>query len=774
MDNATYNNAEVPLWDGVRTLVIHLTKSCNMGCSYCLAGDSEILMADMTTKPIKDVVVGDEVMAFDEHPNSSSKNRRIKRAIVKQTFKKKDITNRVELKNGRHLSITPNHKILVGNGKIQSGRTMWRNTRELKIGTGVMGISYVGKYRDINNEQYMIGYIVGMFAGDGSIKRYDDDRYLDPRYKNNGFPNKYDHHRVRLAVKDTEIIDRMKIYLDRMNIDYTVRKFHISKKHDLWVDAIFSSKKDTYDKLVSLIESNVGINNSNNYKAGFLAGIFDAEGHTAQSRQIRIANSDRKLLDETIKCFNDLGFTCKEEMYNPKVHTIRLVAGSNHTGSKEFIRFIYETNPTLHRKTVDKVYGGQILKQSNIVSLSEEKEQYVYNLETTTATYIANGIAVHNCFESEMKGSMSEEDLYRILDRSIDSAYFQNIKTNQKNAIPHLSISFFGGEPLLEYELMKKGVAYALQNKSKDMTLSFGITTNGVLLDKEKVDFMVKHNFSMILSVDGDKESHDINRVYKNGKGTYEDILKNIPYLLEQMTDKQGRSRVTVRPSYTNETGEKLFHTIKHLYSIGFTSLAPIPIIDATKLGKRLDWEKSWRSIEQAHWDIAEWWYDINFNQNKYVDVKFVRDFGRDFMGSFKPNTNLACGTGLAYQAYGSDGYIYPCHRWVNDVNYLDFRMAKISEETFRKDKAKKFWINRRNFTSELGCQHCPIEDICSKGCNVVNYKTTGDRQHIPKEHCWFELLRHKIGMRLIAKYGHNVEMIKVLNGKISKIAMAK
>jgi len=375
------------------------------------------------------------------------------------------------------------------------------------------------------------------------------------------------------------------------------------------------------------------------------------------------------------------------------------------------------------------------------------------------------------CFESEAKGSMSEKDMYHIIDRAIDSAYFQNIKENKKGNKSHLSVSFFGGEPLLEFDLMKKGVAYALQNKPNDMNITFGVTTNGTLLTKEKVDFMASHNFSMILSIDGDKDAHDSNRIYKNMRGTYDDIVKYVPYLLKTMVGHNGISRVTARPSYTNKTGEQLFDIVKHLYSLGFTSIAPIPVIDATKLGERLDWENSWKAIEQAHWNIAEWWYDINFNKGGYVDVKFIRDFGRDFMSRYSPTKSMACGTGLAYQAYGADGYIYPCHRWVNDIDKLDFRMAKITDEYISKESAKKFWINRKDFTSELSCNHCPIEDICSKGCNVVNYKTTGNRTHIPKEQCWFELLKHKIGMRLIAKYNNNEKMIKMLGGVISRIS---
>lgn len=93
-----------------------------------------------------------------------------------------------------------------------------------------------------------------------------------------------------------------------------------------------------------------------------------------------------------------------------------------------------------------------------------------------------------------------------------------------------LALSFYGGEPLLEFELIKKCVSYILQHKG-DKKILFTMTTNGTLITEEVIEFLVKHEFNLMISLDGDQKSHDINRRFKTGKGSFEVILKNLSKL---------------------------------------------------------------------------------------------------------------------------------------------------------------------------------------------------------------------------------------------------
>ena len=93
-----------------------------------------------------------------------------------------------------------------------------------------------------------------------------------------------------------------------------------------------------------------------------------------------------------------------------------------------------------------------------------------------------------------------------------------------------LVLSFYGGEPLLEFELIKKCVSYILQRKG-DKKILFTMTTNGTLMTEDVIEFLVKYEFNLMISLDGDKKSHDINRRFKTGKGSFDIILENVSRL---------------------------------------------------------------------------------------------------------------------------------------------------------------------------------------------------------------------------------------------------
>lgn len=95
------------------------------------------------------------------------------------------------------------------------------------------------------------------------------------------------------------------------------------------------------------------------------------------------------------------------------------------------------------------------------------------------------------------------------------------------------TIGFYGGEPLLNFELIKKCFEY-IAEKYHDYEVLYGLTTNGSLLDAKKADWLIKHNFSISLSLDGPEEEHNRNRIYRNGKGTFKDVMKNIDPIMEQ------------------------------------------------------------------------------------------------------------------------------------------------------------------------------------------------------------------------------------------------
>jgi uncharacterized protein len=414
------------------------------------------------------------------------------------------------------------------------------------------------------------------------------------------------------------------------------------------------------------------------------------------------------------------------------------------------------------------------LIDSEITSISNQT--CIWENVKTLVLHVTNSCCLRCSYCFERHGQMEDmpvDMLHAIIDRAIDSVYFQTLVENvnhpKRKPDKNMSISFFGGEPLMRFDLVKDGVEYAKKNKPPEMNISFGITTNGVLLNKENIDYMAENNFSMILSIDGPADIHDTNRIFPDGSGSHAKILQNLPYLLEKMN-----RRITVRPSYTDIGVPKLFETVKYLVDeLKFITVAAIPVIDSTQFGERINWEAVWPELIKQYWLITEWWYQECIVKGRNIDIKFIRDFGRDFLSRHIPVSGNACGTGFGYQAYGPDGYIYPCHRYVNDIDHEAMRICKYDNEMIENDLAKKFFIKREDFTSELDCKTCILEDTCSKGCNVVNLKLTKSKTIVPKEQCWFSLLQFRNGMRLLSKYGKDPRMIRKLDGQLWNIVNA-
>ena len=125
-----------------------------------------------------------------------------------------------------------------------------------------------------------------------------------------------------------------------------------------------------------------------------------------------------------------------------------------------------------------------------------------------------------------------------------------------------LIVEFHGGEPLINFSMIQYIISELEKSSLKPL---FGITTNGLLLTKQIVDYLCeKMNYGVSLSLDGDMLTNDKNRVDSNGNGTYTRIMKIVPELLKQKSD------IRVRMTYTSETVERLGHNIIHLINCGF------------------------------------------------------------------------------------------------------------------------------------------------------------------------------------------------------------
>ena len=538
-------------------------------CTYCVSGDTEIRMADYSLKPIKDIKLGDKILGFDEYPGER-KQTKVKEAVVEQLFQRTSNVLEVLFSSGERMRITPNHKVLVKRnkcnnkydyceiGKLKNGDTVYHlpiNDDSLEL----FDVSF--------DDNYKIGYLIAMIKGDGSLKHYNR--------KDDGC----DVFKFRIAVKDIEIINRCKKFLSDLHIPYYTKPYLVSKKHNLWQEAIFANTRYTYNILTDMINDNFMKNNSLSYYQGYLAGFYDAEGSISNERVVRICNTDKDMIQEGMTGLDLLHIPyiiekdIKGTKNKPVKYNIRITDNLNAISS---YRFIKSTSPSLPRKSFEKFLNYSPLKKTKIISITPLDEEIpVYNIGTSTHTYIANGIAVHNCYQGhKTKKAMSWETAKKAVDMILASTPENNPYINPEIS-PGIIIEFIGGEPFLEIELIDKIVDYF---KSEARRLQHpwaewfcvSICSNGVLYFDERVQrFLMKNrnNISFSVTIDGNKELHDSCRVFHDGKPSYD-------LAVAAAMDWMSRgyymgSKITIAPGNVSF----LYEALKHMIDLGYVEI---------------------------------------------------------------------------------------------------------------------------------------------------------------------------------------------------------
>jgi len=280
-----------------------------------------------------------------------------------------------------------------------------------------------------------------------------------------------------------------------------------------------------------------------------------------------------------------------------------------------------------------------------------------------------------------------------------------------------LSVNFFGGEPLVKYDLIEKAVLYAEQEL--DDKFSFGVTTNGSLFNKERLDFFEKHNMSALFSIDGKKEIHNKHRKYKDGTGTFDDVEKNMKECV-----KRGLSPVG-RPTYTPKTLPHLYETVRYLLDdVGFNSVSPTPAVDGYIEFTEEDYEEYQRQFDK----INKYFKDkVLMEEN--VGLGYYNKCYRQFFSDTK--MQAPCGAGKKYVAVNHRGDIFPCHRF---VQWQEWKLGDVYEGIKFHQRRSLFHDFKNDETSDA-CKACENK-FCGGGCYAVNYSTTGDIHKSNKTAC--------------------------------------
>ncbi len=287
----------------------------------------------------------------------------------------------------------------------------------------------------------------------------------------------------------------------------------------------------------------------------------------------------------------------------------------------------------------------------------------------------------------------------------------------------NLEVDFFGGEPLMNFEVVKKIVEYCRSiEKEKGKNFRFTLTTNGVLLDDEVTDFCNREMNNVVLSLDGRREVHDRFRKDYKGKGSYDVI---VPKFLD-FVKKRGDKSYYIRGTYTHKNTD-FTKDIFHMADLGFTELSMEPVVcapdDECALTKE-DLPTLFRQYEiLAEEMIKRDSEGRGFNFYHYmIDLENGPCIYKRISG---------CGSGTEYMAVTPWGEFFPCHQFVGDEKYSMGNVWDGVTNTALREKFRKC-----NAYSRPECRDCWAKLYCSGGCAANAYHAAGDIEKVYEYGC--------------------------------------
>lgn len=278
----------------------------------------------------------------------------------------------------------------------------------------------------------------------------------------------------------------------------------------------------------------------------------------------------------------------------------------------------------------------------------------------------------------------------------------------------NLEMDFFGGEPLMNFDVVKELVAYARSlEKEHNKNFRFTITTNGLLLDDDKIEFINREMSNCVLSLDGRKEVNDRLRFRVDGSGSYDRIVPQFQKLVATRNGKDYYARGTFTRHNLDFTNDVL-----HMADLGFDQISVEPVVSDEKLEYSIKEEDLPRVFEEYE-KLAKTIIRDRKNGKYYNFFHFAVDLNQ---GPCAIKRLRGCSCGNEYVAVTPEGDIYPCHQFVGNE---EWKMGNVMDGT--QDLGMKNRFAKANVYAKEKCQNCWARFYCSGGCNANNWQYEGD-----------------------------------------------
>jgi len=287
----------------------------------------------------------------------------------------------------------------------------------------------------------------------------------------------------------------------------------------------------------------------------------------------------------------------------------------------------------------------------------------------------------------------------------------------------NLEVDFFGGEPLMNFDVVKQLVAYARSiEKEKGKNFRFTLTTNGMLIDDDVIEFANKEMSNVVLSLDGRKEIHDRFRVDYAGKGSFDRIVPKF----KQLVDARGGKNYYMRGTFTHANPDFL-KDIETMLDLGFTELSMEPVVCAAGDPSELT-EADKPIVMEQYEKLAELMIKRDKEGKPFTFYHYMIDLSG---GPCIYKRISGCGSGTEYMAVTPWGDLYPCHQFVGEEKYKLGDIFTGVTNTAAQDE-----FAQCNVYARPDCHGCWAKLYCSGGCAANAYHATGSVKGVYKYGC--------------------------------------
>lgn len=277
----------------------------------------------------------------------------------------------------------------------------------------------------------------------------------------------------------------------------------------------------------------------------------------------------------------------------------------------------------------------------------------------------------------------------------------------------NLEVDFFGGEPLMNWDVVKQLVEYGRSlEKANNKKFRFTLTTNGVLLNDEIMEYLNKEMSNVVLSLDGRKEVNDNMRPFRTGKGSYDLIVPKF----QKLADSRNQTDYYVRGTFTRDNLD-FSEDVKHFADLGFKQMSIEPVVGPEEDPYSIR-EQDLPQIMEEYDKLALEYIKREKEGNGFNFFHFMIDLNQ---GPCVYKRLSGCGSGTEYLAVTPWGDFYPCHQFVGNE---DFLMGNVDEGITRDDLVGTF--SNCNVYSKEKCKNCFAKFYCSGGCAANSYNFHG------------------------------------------------